>query len=162
MLHVMLHAHLQHHNDTIIKTQWQRQTQEDFFIKIYLTLLQGFERSSSKFASERVLETEQNWNILTPKLWPSALCLSRSRGLLNRSPGVHSAGCWLSLLHLISKFYGPQTPSAGCGFPYHISSNSVSNSTVWLLSWLSYIIVHAHLIAHAIFEIVCFIVIKRK
>ena len=41
-------------------------------------------------------------------------------------PGVHSAGCWLSLLHLISNFSGPQTPSgfprapsAGCGFPYH-------------------------------------------
>ncbi len=36
---------------------------------------------------------------------------------------------WLSLLHLISIFSGPQTPSgfpsapsAGCGFPYHISS----------------------------------------
>ena len=44
-------------------------------------------------------------------------------------PGVLSAGCWLSLLHLISNFSGPQTPSgfpraplAGCGFPYHISS----------------------------------------
>ena len=46
-------------------------------------------------------------------------------------PGVPSAGCWLSLLHLISNFSGPQTlsgfpraPSAGCGFPYHISSYS--------------------------------------
>ena len=28
--------------------------------------------------------------------------------MLNRSPGVHSAGCWLSLLHLISNFSGPQ------------------------------------------------------
>ena len=27
--------------------------------------------------------------------------LSRSPWLLNRSPGVHSAGCWLSLLHLV-------------------------------------------------------------
>ena len=40
-----------------------------------------------------------------------------------------SAGWWLSLLHLISIFSGPQfqsgfprDPSAGCGFPYHISS----------------------------------------
>ena len=48
-------------------------------------------------------------------------------------PGVHSAGCWLSVLHLISNFSGPQipsgfprAPSAGCGFPYHIY-NSVSN-----------------------------------
>ena len=59
-------------------------------------------------------------------------------------PRVYSAGCWLSLLHLISNFSGPQTPS---GFPYHISSISVSNSTGTAtasrtqLSWLSYIIV---------------------
>ena len=73
-------------------------------------------------------------------------------------PGVHSAGWWLSLLHLISNFSGPQTPSGfprapsvGCGFPYHNTSITPSptdcNSTgtrtqlSWLLSWLSYIIV---------------------
>ena len=44
---------------------------------------------------------KHNWNILIPKLWPSALCLSRSPWLLNRSLGVHSPGCWLSLLHLV-------------------------------------------------------------
>ena len=37
------------------------------------------------FACERELETEHYWNILTPKLWPSALCLSRSPWLLNRA-----------------------------------------------------------------------------
>ena len=64
------------------------------------------------------------------------LCLSCSLGLLNRRPRAHSAGCWLSLLHLISIFSGPQTPSgfprapsSGCGFPYHISSPTVWNST---------------------------------
>ena len=36
------------------------------------------------------------------------LCLSCSLGLLNRRPRAHSAGCWLSLLHLISIFSGPQ------------------------------------------------------
>ena len=63
------------------------------------------------------------------------LCLSCSLGLLNRRPRAHSAGCWLSLLHLISIFSGPQTPSGfpgppsvGCGFPY-ISSPTVWNST---------------------------------
>ena len=42
-----------------------------------------------------------------------------------------TAGCWLSILHLISIFSEPQTPSGyprapsvGCGFPYHISSLS--------------------------------------
>ena len=64
-------------------------------------------------------------------------------------PGVHSAGCWLSLLHLISNFSGPQTPSgfprapsAGCGFPYHISSSPTETRTgTWHPSWLRYIIV---------------------
>ena len=36
------------------------------------------------------------------------LCLSCSLGLLNRRPRAHSAGCWLSLLHLISIFSGLQ------------------------------------------------------
>ena len=64
------------------------------------------------------------------------LCLSCSLGLLNRRPRAHSAGCWLSLLHLIGIFSGPQTPSGfprapsvGCGFPYHMSSPTVWNST---------------------------------
>ena len=64
-------------------------------------------------------------------------------------PGVHSAGYWLSLLHRISNFSGSQTPSgfprapsAGCGFPYHISSHSYSNSTgTGTRTQLSYIIV---------------------
>ena len=75
-----------------------------------------------------------NCNILTPNLWPSR-CHSCSLGLLNRRPRAHSAGCWLSLLHLISIFSGPQTqpgfpkaPSVGCGFLYHISSPTVWNS----------------------------------
>ena len=49
-------------------------------------------------------------------------------------PEVQSAGCWLSLLNLISNFSGPQTPSGfprapsvGCGFPYHISSITPSD-----------------------------------
>ena len=77
-------------------------TQEDFFIKIFIShfICKGT-KCYSKFACERELETEHNWNILTPKLWPSALCLSRSTCLLNRSPGVHSAGCWLSFLPLV-------------------------------------------------------------
>ena len=50
---------------------------------------------------ERELETEHNWNILTPKLWPSSLCLSRSLWLLNRALRVHSPGCWLFLLHRV-------------------------------------------------------------
>ena len=68
-----------------------------------LTLLQ-------RFACERELETEQRLQYIDPQLlWPSALCLSRSPGLLNRRPGGPLS--WLSLLHLITNWSGPQTPS---------------------------------------------------
>ena len=46
-----------------------------------------------------------------PLLWPSTLCLSCSP-----DSGVHSAGCWLSLLPLISIFSGPQLISAPSPF----------------------------------------------
>ena len=99
----------------MIKTDAMTKTQEDFFNKIFTSdFIARVRKGCVGFYSERELETEHNWNILIPKLWPSALCLSHSPGLLKRSPGVHSAGCWLSLLHLISNFSGPQTPS---GFP---------------------------------------------
>ena len=51
------------------------------------------------------------------------------QGCSSGGPGAQlSAECWLSLLHLISNFSGPQlnrgpwSPSAWRGFPYHISS----------------------------------------
>ena len=90
-----------------------------------------------------------------PLLWPATLSLSRSLGLLNRrSRG--SALCWVmaffsaSYQQLISNWSGPQTPSgfprapsAGCSFPYPISSITSSRLQLelWLLSWLSYVIV---------------------
>ena len=43
-----------------------------------------------------------------PTVMAVTLCLSCSLELLNRRPRAHSAGCWLSLLHLISIFSGPQ------------------------------------------------------
>ena len=63
-----------------------------------------------------------------PLLWPSALCLSRSPGLLNRRPS--GPLCWVmafftaSYQHLLrtSTHQGPKAPSAWRGFPYHTSS----------------------------------------
>ena len=93
------------------------------------------------FACERELETEQNWNVLTPTLMAVNVVSFLFSWCSTGGPGVHSAGCWLFLPHLISNFSGPQTPSAfprvpsaGCGFPYHICSISVSNSN-W--NWTS-------------------------
>ena len=79
-------------------------------------------------------------------LWSSVLCLSCSPGLLNRRPSG-PALCWMmafftasyqQLLWTPTQSGAPRAPSAWCGFPYHIS---FLTPTVWLLSWLSYIIV---------------------
>ena len=115
------------HADATIKTQ------EDFLEKyLPLTLLQGFEKGYSRFACERELETEHNWNILTPNLWPSTLCLSRSQMLNRRSRGWVIAFFTASYQHLLrtSTHQGPKAPSAWCGFPYHISTPTGCNSTV--------------------------------
>ena len=126
---LLLYAHLQHQNDTIIKTQWQRQTHAERRRKTSLTIF------TSHFIArvERVvqgLRVRGSWrpyincNILTPNLWPSR-CVFLVLLMLGST-----------LLHLISIFSGPQTPSGfprapsvGCGFPYHISSPTVWNST---------------------------------
>ena len=73
------------------------------------------------------------------------------QGCSTRGPGAQlSAECWFSLLHLISKFSGPQLnqgpwePLRSCvDFSTTLVSYSNSNWSlaVWLLSWLNYIIV---------------------
>ena len=107
-----------------------------------------FEKGYSRFVCERELETKHNWNILTPNLWPSR-CVFLVLLMLNRSPGVHSDGCWLSLLHFISIFSGPQFIRAswgplqpGVAFLTTSLSNSVRSSTQMARqTQLSYIIV---------------------
>ena len=120
----MLYSHLQHHNDTIIKqTQGQRhkkkgcrnegrrkedamtKMQEDFFNNIFTShFIARVRKGCSRFAYERVLETEHKLHILTPLLW-----LSRC--------------VFLVLLMLGSTPWGlPRAPSVGCGLPYHIWS----------------------------------------
>ena len=169
----MLYCHLLIHAEIYIYIYWIHtdamiKTQEDFFMKIYTShFIARVWKGCSRFACERELETEHNWNILTTKSWPSALGLSRSPGLLNRSPGVHSAGCWLSF------------------FPYHISSISASNSTqlsssvqfvglilpsnshavIWTrlhASAISSDIWRSGCVTSAIFGMACVIVIERK
>ena len=81
------------------------------YIHIYIYMLNESQRHNDKwraktsltkytshfivtFVCERELETEHNCNIWPPLLWPSALCLSRSPGLLNRRPRG-PALCWM-------------------------------------------------------------------
>ena len=93
-------------------------------------------------------ETAIFWS---PLLWLSVLCLSRS---LDAQPEAQRPSslldndfffyCILSTSSLDPNSSGPQGPSAWCGFPYHISSITPTptlTGTLWLLSWLSYIIV---------------------
>ena len=92
-----------------------------------------------------------NCNILTPLLWPSALCLSRSPALLNRKPWG-SALCWMMAFFTASYQQLLWAPTqSGSSSPFgmvwlslpHLVYNSVRSLTltVLLLSWLSYIIV---------------------
>ena len=133
----MLYRHLQHHNNTIIKTQWQRQTQEDFFIKIFTShfiarVRKGVTQGLRVRGSWR---PNRNFNILTSSLMAVNVVSFSFFWCSTGGTEAHSARWWLPLLHLISNFSGPQTPSgfprapsARCGFPYHISSFSDWNS----------------------------------
>ena len=92
-------------------------------LKIYLSLYcKGSKRFTQGFTVSGSWGPNRNCNILTPLLWPSAWCLSRSQGLINRGPGAHSAGflyCLLSPTGLVPKLYrgsrGPLRP--GVAFP---------------------------------------------
>ena len=82
----------------------------------------------------------------SPLLWPSALCLSRSPGLLNRRPRgpalcrmmAFFAASYQQLLWNPTQSGAPRAPLVWCVFPYHLSSLTPT-VTIWLLSWLSYI-----------------------
>ena len=69
----MLYSHIQHHYDTIIKMQ------EDFFRNMCTShFIVRFERIIQGFTVRGSWKPNRNCNILTPLLWPSVLCLSRS------------------------------------------------------------------------------------
>ena len=100
------------HSDTTIKTQEGRRRKTSLTTYLPLNLLQELERVVQGFACERMLETEHKLHILTPLLW-----LSRCVFLVLLMLGSTPSGGF------------PRTPSVGCGFPYHIWSLGVWNST---------------------------------
>ena len=70
----LLYCHLQHHNDTIIKTQ-----EGLLYNNIYLSLYcKGSKRVTQGLRVRGSWRPNRNCNILTPNLWPSTLCLSCS------------------------------------------------------------------------------------
>ena len=107
----MLYTHLPYHNDTIIITDARRKTQEwrtqeDFFTIIFTShFIARVRKGCSRFACERLLETEHKLHILTPLLWPSC-CVFLVLLMLGSTPSGLSEGplgrVWLSLPHLVS------------------------------------------------------------
>ena len=113
------------HTKAVINDEWR--TLLDKYLP--LNLLAKFERVVWGSTVRGSWRPNRNCDILTPTLMAVSVVSFSFSWCSTRGPGVHSAGCWLSLLHLISNFSGPQTPSgfprapsAGCGFPYHTSS----------------------------------------
>ena len=114
----MLYCHLQHHNDTIIKTQkdffWKYCTSH-FIVRVRKGLL-------NVCVWEGVGDRTETVIFWPPLLWPSMLCLSRSPGLLNWRP--RGPLCWVmafftaSYQQFISNSSGPQWPfRPGVAFP---------------------------------------------
>ena len=95
--HLLIHAEIYIHIyiyiyilDTYRRNHKDRRNDKDAGRLLYKIFTSHFiarvRKGCEGFYCERVLGTEHNWNMLTPKLWPSALCLSRSPWLLNRRP----------------------------------------------------------------------------
>ena len=143
MLYCHLHTCRKNHNYTMIKDERR------LLYKIYTSqFICKVRKGCMGFHCERELETKHNCNILTPLLWPSALCLPRSPGLLNRRP--RGPLCWVIAFFTVSYQQLLWTPTqSGAPSPFglpwlslpHLVYNFVRSLTVWLLSWLSYIIV---------------------
>ena len=129
------------HNDTIINTQ------EDFFRKIFTShFIVRVRKGYSRFACERELETEQKLQYFDPIVMAVSVVFLVSWCSTGGPAAQLSAGWWLSLLHLISIFSGPQLIRAPSSFglmwlflPYLVY-NSVSycnwNSLDFCLDWV--------------------------
>ena len=101
-----------------------------------LTLFVRVRKGYSRFACERELETEQKLQYFDPKLMAvNVVSFSFSRAAQSETLGPL---CWV-MASLIASYQQllwtpiqsglPRAPSAWCGFPYHSSSHSLSNST---------------------------------
>ena len=129
----------------IITTQRRRKTSKDFIKNMYLSLYcKGSKRVTQGLRVRGSWRPNINCYILTPNLWPSALCLSPSPGLLNRRP--RSSLCWVMAFLTASYQQLLWTPTqSGAPSPFglvwlslpHLLYNSVRSLTVTLTSVLT-------------------------
>ena len=105
-----------------MKEDTWRKTQEDFFRKIFTShFIARVRKGCSRFACERVLETEDELHILTPLLWPSRcvflVVLDAQPEVLGSTPS--------------GLFRGP--PRSGVAFP--TTSGLYCLEVCWQLLW---------------------------
>ena len=131
---LMLYCHLQHHNDTIIKTQ-EGLLYNNIYLSLYCKVSKRVTQGLRLRGSWR---PNRNCNILTPTLMAVTLCLFLFTWCSTGGPEVHSAGCWLSLLHLISNFSGPQLIRAPSPFGLVWLSLPQLHSNRLQLNWLDF------------------------
>ena len=119
----MLYGH--NHNNTIKKKDERKLLYKNMYLSLYC---KGSKRLFKVCVWEWIGDRTETAIFWPPLLWPSALCLSRSPGLLNRRP--RGPLCWVmafftasyqQLLWTLTHQF-PKAPSGWCGFPYHISS----------------------------------------
>ena len=117
---IMLYCHIHVHAEIYIYISWiytdamnNRRRKISLTKYLPLTLLQGFEKVVWGF----IVRGSWGSNI-TAIFWPQTYgrhVVSFRSSDAQPEPWVHSAGCWLSLLHLISIFSGPQFIRASRG-----------------------------------------------
>ena len=122
----VLYSHVPYHNDTIIKTHAGRLLYKNICTSHFIARVR---KGYSRFACERVLETEQKLQYFDPHSYGRQRCVFLVLLMLNRRP--RGPLCWVlafftaSCQHLLwtPTHQGfPRAPLVGCGFPYHIST----------------------------------------
>ena len=116
---LLLYCHLQHHNDTIIKTQ------EDFFRKmsVPLTLFVRVRKGCVGFYCERELEIEHKLQYFDPHSYGHQRCVFLVLLMLNRRP--RGSLCWVMAFFTASyqqllwtpTHQGPKAPRPDVAFP---------------------------------------------
>ena len=135
-LRLLLYCHLQHHNDTIIKTQ------EDFFNKICTShFIARVRRGYSRFACERELETEQKLQYFDPHFYGRQRCVFLVLLMLNRRPTLLGDGFLYCILSATSLGPNSSGPQGRFGLMWlslpHLVYNSVRSLTATLISVLT-------------------------
>ena len=102
-IYILAHIYLERHNDK------DRRRKTSLTKYLYLSLYcKGSKRVTQGLRVRGGWRPNRNCNILTPTLMAVNVVSFSFSWCSTGGPGAHSAGWWLSLLHLISIFTGPQ------------------------------------------------------